>query len=91
MQMEPNEELRNFASRLESRGNEKFCVIQAKYKRDNNGAELSVDALWQLLMGQTLIRNMQASPKYSEHYARVLVDLNGLYRVEELSKKADVL
>ena len=50
-----------------------------------------MDALWQLMMGQTLIRNMQASPKYSEHYARVLVDLNGLYKVEELSKKADVL
>ena len=91
MRMEPNEELRNFAARLESKGNEKFCVIEAKYKRDNNGAELNAAALWQLLMGQTLIRNMQASPKYSEHYARVLVDLNGLYKVEELSKKADVL
>ena len=91
MQMQPHEELRNFAARLESKGSEKLCVIKAKYKRDNKDKELDVEALWQLFMGQTLINNMQASPKYSEHYARVLVDLNGLYRVEELSKKADVL
>lgn len=88
--LDSKEQLRDIAARVSNYGNERLTVIKAKYKRDNK-TEMNVDNLWELLMCQVLCKEMQASTRYARHYAHIAPDMDGVYTVESLTRKADYL
>ena len=86
-----NQELRDFVAQVTTNGKERLTVIKARYKKDNDNKEITVDDLFELFLGQTVLRAMQESPKHQRHYHHIAPDLDQCYTLDKLAKKADRL
>ena len=84
------QELRDFVAHVATNGKERLTVIKARYKKDND-KDITVDALFELMLGQTVLKAMQESPSHQRHYHHIAPDLDQCYELDKLAKKADRL
>ena len=90
MRIKDGQQLRDFVARVNTNGHERLTIIKARFKKDND-KEITADALFELMLGQSVLQAMQESPDYQRHYHHIAPDLDQCYTLEKLIKKADRL
>ena len=87
MPMRHNESVREFSARVKQIGDEAQTVIIAKFKEQTT-EDLTVGGLFELMMCDSVIRQMQAHPKLRHDYNTIVNDIDDCVTLETLGHKA---
>ena len=84
-----DEYLRDFSARVRAVGGDVSVVIKSKFK-DMQKRDMNVDDLFEILMSDCMIKQMQAHPVYQTHFDSIVKDLDTTFKVEEVAGKASL-
>lgn len=84
-----DEYLRDFSARVRAVGGDVSVVMKSKFK-DMQKRDMNVDDLFEILMSDCMIKQMQAHPVYQTHFDSIVKDLDTTFKVEEVAGKASL-
>ena len=85
-----NEAVREYAVRLKQVGDEAFTIIASKFKQ-TAGEEMKVPDLFELMLCDSLVRQMQADSNLREDYNQIVQHVDDCVTLSSLAQKASVI
>ena len=76
-----------YAGRLKQVGDEAFTIIASKFKETTQG-DLTVPDLFELMLCDSLVRQMQAHPSLRDDYNQIVQHVDDCVTLEALAQKA---